>query len=750
MSAAPRRPPNPREIRTVCLLIGLVVLILATNAYLLQPQFVAAIEGRLLDERLRFRGPIETSGIVAIAAVDDASIDALGRWPWSRRTLAKLIQAINQAGATTIGLDIIFSESETKQIYAQLDQLQYVNPEVRRELETALSRESPDDVLANTLRTAGNVINGLFFYTSPDQAKGLQSISPTEEAALLAKATVTAVRTKTDHFRVRKAYGVETNIPVIGQAGRGAGHFNSLPGRDGIIRKAPLIMRYRGELYPSLAVKALALYLDDAPVVVYAEDYGITHLSLGGHVIPTNELGEIIINYRGPPKTIPTYAAIDILRGEIPSGALTGKLVFLGVTATGVYDAHSTPLGPSFPGLEIQANVAENLILGDALRRTGVEALIDLATMGLIILLLCLVLPRFDHIHSRTLFSLLVIGVYTAVNYYVFSRLQLWVALVYPLSAWLLTYFFLTLYLTMVVERTSSNVRKMFGSYVHPGVVDKLIEQPELLKFGGEEKELTMLFADIRNFTGISERLTAPQLARFLNCCMDNLSQHVFSNQGTLDKYIGDEIMAIYGAPYPSEQHPKEACVTALAMIKSLPDIEGCCPMIKAKYPQFFPVRIGVGIHTGDTVVGNLGSSYQFNYTAIGDSVNVASRLQGLTKVYKVNIVVSETTYMEVKDDFIFRELDTVQVKGRETPIRIYELRGKELIRDEAEFLDRWQCGLDAFRERRWEDGLSVFEAAATLYPLDEPCMRYAEECRRFISEPPPPDWKPVTSYTTK
>lgn len=743
-----KTPPSPKQLHLASLFISLVLFVLLATVYLIRPQIFEDIEGRLLDARFKLRGPIATSDLVAIVAVDEKSIEQVGRWPWSREVLASLITQISDMGAGAIGLDIVFSEPQPSPLETLLASHPSISAEERARLRHLLNGKSPDEVLAEAISASGRIVNGQFFYRASEQVKDLKPLAPELEQELLAFSGVDAVRSRVDEFPALDAKAVRMNIPLIARAGKGAGYFNFIPGRDGIIREANLLMRYKDNFYPSLALKTLAFYLDQAPIVVHAEEYGIDHLTLDGMEIPTDEVGGFVVNFRGPPGTIPTYSAVDVLTGKVPVEALAEHMVLLGVTAIGVYDAHSTPFGPSFPGLEIQGNVAENIIQGDYIHHTGMELLVDLLVILLILMALSLTLPYIGGILPRFFVSLVFIAIFGWLNLYWFESKQLWINLTYPILAWVLGYITLTVYLTVVVERRLSTVNTAFQYYLHPELVKQLTQQPELLQFGGEQKRLSILFSDIRNFTNLSEGLTPEQLAKFIHCYMDPMTEQVLNHRGTLDKYIGDAVMAIFGAPLPVTGHAVDACNAALDMIAELDHIVECCPELE----HVFPIRIGVGVHTGEVVVGNLGSSFHFTYTVLGDNVNLASRLEGLTKAYGVNILVSEETRAEVGGVFITRELDRVRVKGKRIPIRIYELVGRSgEVSDEAHAcINLWHEALALFHARQWVAAREGFEAMLHERGDDKACSLYIERCDHYEANPPPEDWDGVTTFTSK
>ncbi|MDH5786100.1 MAG: adenylate/guanylate cyclase domain-containing protein [Chromatiales bacterium] len=742
------RPPHRRTIFLVSGGISLVLFLLLAFTYRIEPQLLSDIEGRLLDARFKLRGPISTSGAVAIVAVDEKSIEEIGRWPWSREVIAELIEKIGGMGAGAIGLDIVFSEPQSSPLDELLSQRSEIGIVEQDRLRRMFAGESPDQRLARVIGESGRVVNGQFFYLNMAQAKNLKPLPPEQERDLLADSGVDAVRSRVDNYPAIDAVAVRMNIPLIGSAGNGAGYFNFRPGRDGVLREASLLLRYKGEFYPSLALKTLATFLDDAAIVVHADEFGVEKLTLGGMEIPTDETGGFVLNYRGPRDTITTYSASDILKGRVTAEALAERMVLLGVTAIGVYDAHTSPFGAGFPGLEIQANVAENIIIGDYIHHTAMEWLTDIAVIFVILLLLALTQPLFNGIRLRFFSAVSILLLYGVLNYYLFSEQQLWINLTYPLLAWMLGSMALTVFLTVVVERRLSTVNTAFQYYLHPELVKQLTHKPELLQFGGEEKRLSILFSDIRNFTNLSEGLTPPQLAKFIHCYMDPMTEQVLNHRGTLDKYIGDAVMAIFGAPIPVENHAIDACNSALDMIAALDNVEQCCPELA----HIFPIRIGVGIHTGNVVVGNLGSSFHFTYTALGDNVNLASRLEGITKTYGVSVLISEETRNAIGDHFLVRELDRVRVKGKQIPIKVFEViaRSEQASEGQCDFVSLWEAALALFHSQQWHQAHESFATLLQQRGEERASALYLERCEYYQQHPPPEDWDGVTTFTTK
>ena len=725
------------------MLLALLVAGLSIGLMLVSPTLLTKLEGSLLDARFRLRGAIEPSGLVTLVAIDERSIAAIGRWPWSREIVAELIDKTNDLGAGTIGLDIVFSEPQPSASDALLASELWTDDE-RSKITTIGQQMNPDQALITTLFMAGNVVNGQFFYDPI--AQGNASMASPAEQKLLASSRVMAVKSRNETFKHLVYDSVTPNLPSVAQAGEGAGFFNQLPEFDGIVRNAPLVAQYRGEFYPSLALKTLSRYLDNSAIVIHADEFVITQVSIGELEIPTNELGALPINYRGPAQTINRVSAIDILQGRLQVNSLDGHLVLLGVTAIGVFDSHGSPYGAEFPGLEIQANVIESIINDDAIRNNDLFRVGDVLVILLGALLLAVVLPFTSRMPTRVLLFLCLLSILLYSNYLLFAYYNLWFNLTYPVIAWTACFAVLMLYQAFMVEARYSHVRSAFKHYLSPSLVDQLTANPELLNFGGEEKELSILFSDIRNFTGLSETVTPSELSRFLRAYMDPMTDCVFDNQGTLDKYIGDAVMALFGAPVPFASHPVDACQAALDMMVALTKIVDTVPDLA----RLFPVHIGVGVHTGTVVVGNLGSSKHFNYTVIGDAVNLASRIEGLTKTYGVDIIISDVTYGRVKEHFVCRELDCVRVKGKQEPVVVFELIGVEVDAAEQVFLAQWRIALEAYRQCDFAHSQSEFERALSLKPNSLSVQLYIDRCAHFILEPVARDWDGVYTLTNK
>ncbi|MGA1868948.1 MAG: CHASE2 domain-containing protein [bacterium] len=520
------------------------------------------------------------------------------------------------------------------------------------------------------------------------------------------------------------------------------GHINFFPDIDGNLRWETMVIELLGNYYPAMGIVLLKEYYDlDNNDIQLILGKGI---QLGDTYIPLDKKGRILINYYGPERTFTYYSFADIIQRNLPAGTFKDKIVLIGGSATGLGDIWPTPFSQSMAGIEKHATVISNILQEDFLYRNRNTFLCDIALILVIGLVLGLLLPKLSPIKGSLcgfFIFILVIGV----TYSFFFFFHIWINLVYPvlnamvISTVVITYKFFT------EEKEKRVIKGAFKQYLNPTLVEELAENPDSLRLGGGKKELTVLFSDIRGFTTISEGLTPEQLVHIINTYLSAMTKIILRNNGLVDKFIGDAIMAIFGAPFPFEQHPQMACATALSMIEELKRVK---PMW---HEEGFPdINIGVGINTGPMVIGNMGSEERFDYTVLGDSVNLASRLEGLCKQYGTNIIVSEFTAKKI-EGFILRELDMVKVKGKEQAIKIYDIMGLESEKTKKQEVElaEYQEALDLYRQRQFSPALESFKnladlTRAFLYKV------YAERCATFLESPPPENWDGVCKLTRK
>ena len=702
------------------------------------------LDTRAIDLRLLARGPGTPSSDVVIVAVDNASIAELGRWPWSRAVVARLVRAIDAAEPAVIGFDIVQSEATAIPDLASLRGR--IDEAALSKVEEALAEGSPEDrALTAAIADSKRVVLGYFFDFSHggEASSGAASESATP---LTAFGAVQSSGGTSGEAQIPLARDVVGNLPAMSAAARGTGFFNTLPDPgDGYFRRVPMVVRHGGRMAVPLSLAMLQVAHDDRPTRIRIAPFGVEEVRFGAVDVPVAEDGQLLLNYRGPGRTFHHVSAADVLAGRIDADELRGKIVLVGVTATAVADVRATPFDGVFPGVEMHATAIDNILREDFLRQPRWTVLVEIAVMVTSVLLLGVVLRRARGI-AAGLFAFALLASYLVGSQWLFLETGVPLGLVHPVVAITLVYIAISVQHYVVEEREKRRTREAFSRYLNPELARLVSENPDMLKLGGKRDRLTVLFSDIRGFTSISEGIEPETLVEILNVYLGEMTKVIFEHDGTLDKYIGDAIMAVWGAPVPQQNHAAMACAAALDMGARL----------SARHAEWaargWPrIDAGIGLHTGDMIVGNMGSADHLSYTVIGDNVNLGSRLEGLTKTYGVGLLVSEATREAAGDGFISRELDLVAVKGKALPVRVFELLGRV---EEGErwrtLVERFAQGLALFRGRRWEEAEAVFASLLELHPNDGPSRVYAARCRAFAAEPPAADWIGVTKMDTK
>jgi len=726
------RAPSLTTMRIALLLgVALAILRLSSCGPLL------LLDTRATDFRLVQRGPEPPAPEVVIVAVDDASIAEIGRWPWSRTTVAKLLERIDAASPAVIGFDVVQSEATAPPDLKSLEG--HVDAAAIEQVQKALvTVGSEDQQLAEAVARSGKVVVGYFFELDNAVARAAE---PTLTAYKLVQVQGAGER------EIPKALGAVANLDIINKAARATGFFNTFPDPgDGYFRRVPMAVRYRDQIALPLTLAMLSVYWPDRLTTVRVAPFGVEDVRIGKQDVPVAEDGQMLLNYRGPKRTFPHVSAADVLAGRADPGALAGKLVLVGVTATAVADIRATPLDGIFPGVEMHATALDNILRADFLRQPRWTVLLDVAAIVLLSVLLGVAL-RWARGVNGGLAVLGMLGAYLVGSQWIFLATGIPLGIVYQVITVVVVYAAIAVYQYVVQEGQRRRAREAFSRYLNPEIARTLSENPELVRLGGERRELTVLFSDIRGFTSISEKLEPEALVELLNVYLGEMTEVIFEQAGTLDKYVGDAIMAVWGAPLAQPTHAAHACDAALAMCQRLADRTGEWQSERG-WP---PIEAGIGVHTGDMVVGNMGSTQHLSYTVIGDNVNLASRLESLTKTYGVRVLVSADTLAAAGADFIGRELDVVAVKGRSAAVTIYELLGHVAERQQwSDLLEIFAEGVAAYRERRFREAMATFGKVLDRYPGDKPSVMYVERCRTFLATPPPADWQGVTVMESK
>jgi adenylate cyclase len=731
----------------IALLVGLILSALRFEGCL----YLHLTDRRAMDYRMLQRGTIEPGPDVVIAAIDDDSLERVGRWPWPRSVLASLVEKIGEQDPAVIGFDVVFSEpsdfTERRGLSARPEGVSEV---AWRDVQHTLRLQ--DDVLARVIAASERVVLGYFFEDLDAASDGGSSQRRSPAAKVqsgVAYSSYNLVRGELQDngaVKVPTAHRVRANLSEFSESARGAGYFDVIPDEgDGYIRRVPLVIRYGHDMTLPLSLAMLRVYRPEAQLSIGVEPWGVDYIRFGARVVPVAEDGQLMINYRGPGRTFRHVSAVGVLDGEVGPDTFRGKMVVVGVTATAVQDIRVTPFDAVFPGTEIHANVIDNVLRGDFVHQPKWLVLVDIAAMLGLALLIGV---GMRYLRGVAAAMAVVAGMiaYFVVSQWIFVSYGLPLTVIYALLAISLTYASVSVQHYVTEEREKRKVRKALELYLSPSMARIVSEHPERLGLGGEKREMTVFFSDIRGFTTIAEGLPPEGLVELLNVYLGEMTEIIFGHDGMLDKYIGDAVMAVWGAPLPQPDHAARACHATLDMVSKLRQLNS------EWRPRGWPrLDIGVGLNTGPMVFGNMGSAQHLSLTVMGDNVNLGSRLEGLNKLYGTNVIASEATVREAGREFVTREVDLVRVKGKLLPVRIFEVVGRDGDREQwAPILERFNAGLEAFRGRRWEEAQASFGAILADHPSDGPSRLYLVRCQAMMQTPPGPDWDGVTVMDTK
>ncbi len=698
--------------------------------------------------------PRPPSDRVAIIDLDEESLKVLGQWPFPRTVMSQLVSTLNELGAKVIAFDIVFAEADRTSPARVAKTLP--EGEVYSPVKTALEGlPDNDQIFAQAIKDAGNVVTG-FTRARPEETlrRPYQAAKPTflmKDKAPLMEHTFGAP-------------GIAENLPEFSMAAAGNGSFMATPDVDGIIRQVSLFVRYppekvggiTPELYPMLGLEALRVDINKNSRLLVTQnktkgafdtEYAI---KIADFQIPIESDGKLWVYYRhiDHKEYISAQKLFDPTQMEELRKKIAGKIVFVGTSAEGLRDIRSTPLDIFVPGVEVHVNVVEQILQEKFLKRPDIIGGVEAAIIGFAGFLIILFAPFMNVI----VLGVLTMGLMTSMflgSWEMFETMGLLLDPVYPSVALSLLFLVSSLLSYVRSEAERRQVRQAFGLYISPTFMEELTKNPDKLKLGGEVRDLTVMFTDIRSFTTISEHLTPEELIHLMNDFLTPMSDLVMANRGTIDKYMGDAMMAFWNAPLDDPDHARHACLAALKMNEALIPVNAAVKA-KAEADGRVPVLLnaGIGINTGPCSVGNMGSRQRFAYSALGDAVNLASRLESQTKTYGVSIMVGEST-RKLVPDFAMLELDLLQVKGKEKPVRIFTLLGDEVIAGEQWF-KTWQAAHDAFlaiyRTANFSEASAKMKAAqeAAGGRLKVYYDLYASRIAEFTKNPPPEDWDGV------
>ena len=753
-------------------------------------EFVQRLELATLDTRFRYRPKrfAHPDSRIVVIDIDQRAQEVLGRWPFSRSYFAKTLDILHDDGAKVVGFDITFSKPEVdrtadalRSFWKKLEERKKagvtLDPVIAAEIQKLDVASDADKQFAAAIQRFGPVILGNYFLFTEADLRGIEASTLDTYANQIAFFAYPPAHPlhpeaqKQEKARMLETFalanllpqGAEANLDQLTSALNGdfswTGFFNAPPDADGIVRRTTLVLPYgrtknpdEWDIYSSLDLMTARAFLGPPAQdmnLIYGPQ-GIVEIRFGDVLLlHPDGRGQLMINFQGPASTFTHKSIVDVLQKNFVPGTFQGKIILIGATATGIGDLRGTPYGGTdYPGVEIHANVIDNILNQRFLKYGFRQALADVLLImffGIPLgIWMALVSPRWMWFGVSLLVPMI------AVNFWAFLH-GWWLNLLVPALTLSTNVLLVSLYRSLFEEKEKRRVRSAFGQYLSPEVIRRLLVNPRLVE--PKKTDITVMFSDIRGFTTISEKLDAQDLALFLNQYLSDMTGLVFEHHGTLDKYIGDAVMAFWGAPFEEPGHAGRACNTALKMMVRVREMQ------KKWEAEGKPrLDIGIGLNTGVASVGNMGSALRYGYTALGDTVNLSSRLEGLNKDYGTHILVNETTYAAAKDEgFVFRELDLIRVKGKLQPVTIHELIGRAGEPSTYGTPDEVRTRLNAFlqardlyRKRQWEEAQKTFQTVLDKWPDDGPSRTYWKRCQDYLFDEPPSGWDGVFTMTHK
>jgi adenylate cyclase len=723
-------------------LLCLVLLIGFAALRAADPAPVEEIRVRTFDFFQRIDPRHKTARPVTIVDIDDKSLEKFGQWPWPRTRIADLITELTRLQAVVIAFDAVFSEPDRLNPADAADTFRNLDEDTRAKLRALPSN---DEIFAEAIRKSRVVLGES---GAAEELAALDKTLPVTGLAMLGE--------EPQRFMFEFP-GLLRNTKVLEHAAAGRGLFTIKPERDGIVRRVPMIMLAQGQTMPSLSFEILRVATGSGTILIKSEKTGIKSLRIKSFELPTDKNGQLWVRYarQDPSLYVPVT---NVLEKTVAPDMIAGKLVLIGTSAVGLNDIKTTPVSQTMPGVEIHAQILESALTGDVISQPIYGLAVEFVTALLFGLLVIAFAPLFGPVTLVALgaaFASMLVGM----SVYFYTQNRLLIDFTYPLMS--TTAIYLALIFSSFVREQAQRrqIRSAFGQYLSPALVEQLAQSPEKLVLGGEEREMTIMFSDMRGFTSISETYkNDPQgLTALMNRFLTPLTNAILSRKGTIDKYMGDAIMAFWNAPLDDKDHELNACEAALDMLERVDELNQAREQeAKEEGRPFIPLNVGVGLNTGICVVGNMGSDQRFDYSVFGDSVNLASRLEGQSKEYGFPIIVGSKTALTVKDRFAILELDFIMVKGKKEPEVIYAIAGREDTAQSGRFQRLRNLTIEmlaCYRARDWEGALAAIargrktdeaNSLELLYRL------YEVRIRDYIENPPPEDWNGAFALLTK
>jgi adenylate cyclase len=733
----------------VALSIAIILLMLLNTIGVLNLSSINQLENFTYDARLNMLMPGKVDSRIVIIDIDEKSLKEQGRWPWSRNKLGDLVDKLfDDYHVNVLGFDVVFAEKDESSGLKSLEDFKTKYLANDQALSQAIETLKPsldyDQIFADSLKDR-NVVLGYFFLRDDEASTN----------GALPQPSFAEAKFQGQYISFMEATGFGANLEVLQQNARAAGHFNPDPDVDGISRKVPMLIKYKGNMYESLSVAVARSALNPKGAMRVETGYadgtgddqysGLEWLQLGNHKIPVDENVSALIPYRGPQGSFQYISATDVLNNKVNPADLNNKIVLLGTTAAGLMDLRATPVQNIYAGVEIHANMIAGILDNNIKEHPAYMLGAEFLLLLIVGLFLAMILPSLSPLWA-TIVTLVTTVLVVALN------LSAWqyANLVMPLAAILVMivsiYFINMSYGFFVESRGKRQLAGLFGQYVPPELVDEMAKNPQAFSLEGESRDMTVLFSDVRGFTTISEGLDPKELTQLMNAFLTPMTHVIHHNRGTIDKYMGDAIMAFWGAPLSDKDHAKHALNSAMGMIEALGQLQQ--DFAAKGWP---PINIGVGLNTGEMIVGNMGSEFRMAYTIMGDAVNLGSRLESLTKNYGVQIIVSEFTKAQVPD-FVYRELDNVRVKGKDKPVAIFEpiCEEAQLDKDTKDNLKLYREALKLYRSQSWDLAEIQLINLQKLEPQRYVYEMYIKRIAYFRANPPGSDWDGVFNFETK
>jgi len=704
---------------------------------------LTSLENQAYDARLKITLPEKVDKQVVIVDIDENSLNELGQWPWNRNIMARINDVLfDHYNIKAIGYDIVFAEEDIDEGAKMLEKM--ANGVLRDDAEfiteynRVMSSLRHDQLFAESLKNRKTVMG---FVMDTDTIKG--TLPP----------AITKLDNNTlERLPLVKPRGHTANLELLQNSAFSGGFFdNPLLDDDGVFRRVPLLQAYEGDLHESLALALTRVALGSPAIEMVVEtnddgrDLFLEWVTIGGIAIPVDHHSGVLVPYIGKQKSFEYLSASDVLNKKVAKEKLEGKITLFGASAPGLLDLRTTPLEPASPGVEVHANIIQGILDGRILHAPGYTQGFEFILIALIGIVLTYTLPMLSALYS-TLVTLVSIIILIASNFYAWTSAQLVLPIAAPVLLVILLFALQMTYGFFVESRGKRQLAHLFGQYVPPELVDEMSKKMDDINLDGEMRDMSVLFSDVRGFTTISESLEPRELTSYINAFLTPITQVIHDNRGTIDKYMGDAVMAFWGAPLEDKQHALHALNAAIAIVERMKSLRA--EFTEKQWPQIY---VGVGVNTGIMNVGNKGSEFRVDYTILGDAVNLGSRLEGLTKVYGVDIITSEFTKHEVPE-YEYRELDRVRVKGKDKPVTIYEPLGllENVSKQERKLLRRFHIGVKHYRAQNWDTAEREIFALSQLEPERKIYKIYLDRIMFYRENPPGADWDGSFTHTSK